>query len=429
MTMEAIMNVLVFLLAAATILMGKYTLSLRRYVKELGKAYDEVTKGNYMAQINSSFSGDLGKAGKSFNLMTKEIYGNIETLKDRNSKLKAILKSISNGIVAIDKEQNVLLMNKAAKNIFDYHETDYEGRPFEMIVKDQRLLLCILDLFHKRERAHTQLHLGTVDYKINVDPIRLDDNDKIVIGAIVNIEDITERIKLETIRSDFVANVTHELKTPLTSINGFVETLKSNTGINKAMRTKFLDIIEVESNRLQRLIDDILILSFIEGNKSHYSNEPVNLADIINECINLVSETIKDKNVTIEFSPMDNEIYLKSNPDLMKQLILNLIDNAIKYSKEEGFVRLTLLEDSKKILFSVEDDGIGIPSEDIDRIFERFYRVDKARSKKVGGTGLGLAIVKHIVLNLNGNIKVHSELNKGSKFIIEFPKNDKDDSK
>ena len=286
-----------------------------------------------------------------------------------------------------------------------------------------------MDLFHKRERAHTQLHLGTVDYKINVDPIRLDDNDKIVIGAIVNIEDITERIKLETIRSDFVANVTHELKTPLTSINGFVETLKSNAGINKAMRTKFLDIIEVESNRLQRLIDDILILSFIEGNKSHYSNEPVNLADIINECINLVSETIKDKNVTIEFSPMDNAIYLKSNPDLMKQLILNLIDNAIKYSKEEGFVRLTLLEDSKKILFSVEDDGIGIPSEDIDRIFERFYRVDKARSKKVGGTGLGLAIVKHIVLNLNGNIKVHSELNKGSKFIIEFPKNDKDDSK
>ena len=166
-----------------------------------------------------------------------------------------------------------------------------------------------------------------------------------------------------------------------------------------------------------------------EYRKSHYSNEPVNLADIINECINLVSETIKDKNVTIEFSPMDNEIYLKSNPDLMKQLILNLIDNAIKYSKEEGFVRLTLLEDSKKILFSVEDDGIGIPSEDIDRIFERFYRVDKARSKKVGGTGLGLAIVKHIVLNLNGNIKVHSELNKGSKFIIEFPKNDKDDSK
>ena len=113
----------------------------------------------------------------------------------------------------------------------------------------------------------------------------------------------------------------------------------------------------------------------------------------------------------------------------MKQLILNLIDNAIKYSKEEGFVRLILLEDSKKILFSVEDDGIGIPSEDIDRIFERFYRVDKARSKQVGGTGLGLAIVKHIVLNLNGNIKVHSELNKGSKFIIEFPKNDKDDSK
>ncbi len=423
------MTILVFILAAATILMGRYTLALKRYVKELGEAYDEVTKGNYLVTINTSFSGDLGKAGKSFNLMTKEIYKNIETLKDRNSKLKAILKSISNGIVAIDTEQNVLLMNKAAKNIFDYHEQNYEGKPFEKIVKEQRLLLSILELCHKRERAQTQVHLESLDYKINVDPIRLDDNDKIVIGAIVNIEDITERIKLETIRSDFVANVTHELKTPLTSINGFVETLKSNSGINKSMRTKFLDIIEVESNRLQRLIDDILILSFIEGNKTHYSNETINLSDIINECLNLVSETAREKNVTIDFKDLNNKINLKANPDLMKQLILNLVDNAIKYSKDNGFIKLSAIENSKNILFSVEDDGIGIPQEDIDRIFERFYRVDKARSKKVGGTGLGLAIVKHIVLNLNGNIRVHSELDKGSKFIIEFPKYDTDDSK
>ncbi len=418
-----IMNILVFLLAAATILIGQYALSLRSYLKELGRAYDKVAKGDYTVKVKESFSGDLGKAGKNFNLMTKDIYRNVETLKDRNSELRAILKSISNAIIAIDKDQNVLLMNKTAKNIFNYHEPDYEGKPFEMIAKDRKsLLLCILDLFHKRERAKTQLHLGNIAYKINVDPIRLNDNDKIVIGAIVNIEDITEKIKLETIRSDFVANVTHELKTPLTSINGFVETLKSNDEIDNETRIKFLDIIEAESNRLKTLIDDILILSFIEGNKNHYPNEKVNLSETIKECLNLVSESVKDKNISLDFNFVKDDIYLRANPELMKQLILNLVDNAIKYSKEEGFVKLNLEEDEKNVTFSVEDDGIGIPSGDVDRIFERFYRVDKARSKKVGGTGLGLAIVKHIVLNLNGNIKVQSEIDKGSKFIIEFPK-------
>ncbi len=423
------MYIIIFLLATATILMGRYTLALRRYLKELGEAYDEVARGNYLVQINTSFSGDLGKAGKSFNIMTHEIHNNIETLKDRNSKLKAILKSISNGIVAIDTEQNAMLMNKAARKIFDYHDENYEGKAFDKIVKDQRLLICILDMVYTRKRTNAHLQLDSVDYKINVDPIRLDDNDKIVIGAIVNIEDITERIKLETIRSDFVANVTHELKTPLTSINGFVETLKTNVGINKATRIKFLDIIEVESNRLQRLIDDILILSFIEGNKSHYSNEIVNLAVIINECINLVSETAKEKNVSIEYISSSENVYIKANHDLMKQLVLNLIDNAIKYSKDNGYVKIEVLEDSRKILLSVEDDGIGISKEDTNRIFERFYRVDKARSKKVGGTGLGLAIVKHIVINQKGYINVDSELDKGSKFTIQFPKDKFDDSK
>ena len=423
------MYIVIFLLATVTILMGKYTLALRRYLKELGEAYDEVAKGNYLVKINTSFSGDLGKAGKSFNIMTHEIHNNIEILKDRNSKLKAILKSISNGIVAIDNEQNAMLMNKAARKMFDYNEQAYEGRAFDKIVKDQRLLVCILDMVYTRKRTHTQLNLDYMDYKINVDPIKLDDNDKIVIGAIINIEDITQRIKLETIRSDFVANVTHELKTPLTSINGFIETLKSNAVIDVATRTKFLDIIEVESNRLQRLIDDILILSFIEGNKNHYINQIVNLVDIINECVNLVSQTARFKGIIIDNISMSKKVYIKANADLMKQLVLNLVDNAIKYSKDKGYIKIEAIEYTSEIILSVQDNGIGISKEGITRIFERFYRVDKARSNKVGGTGLGLAIVKHIVINQKGSIDVVSELDKGSKFIIRLPKDKSYDAK
>ena len=418
----SILYFLVILLSIITLLMLRYVIAVRVYVKELGEAYDKVAKGDYSIQIKSSLHGDIGKAGKSFNLMTKDIKKSVKNLNDRNSKLKAILKSISTGIIAVDSDENVMLMNKAAKNIFDFNVKEYEGTPIEKIVLNKPLLQSILNMVHLRERSQTQIEIDSTFYKINVGPIRLDENSKIVIGSIINIEDITERIRLENMRSDFVANVTHELKTPLTSINGFVETLKSDPDISANNRERFLNIIEIESNRLQRLIDDVLILSFIENNSDYYKTHNVDIIEPINQSIELVEDYAKSKNIIIERDINQKRLMVNANSDLLKQLVLNLIDNAINYSNDGGTIRITLTEDEHEVKLTVKDDGIGIPQEDIPRIFERFYRVDKARSKKAGGTGLGLAIVKHIALKLKASIKVRSELDKGSEFIVTLLK-------
>ncbi|MCU9811617.1 sensor histidine kinase [Paraclostridium sp. AKS81] len=258
-------------------------------------------------------------------------------------------------------------------------------------------------------------------YNIKLDPIYLQSSNNVIIGSIINIENITERVKLENMRSDFVANVTHELKTPLTSISGFVETLRINENIDKNMRDRFLGIIETESDRLKRLIDDILLLSFIE-NKDTITSENVEVLNVFKEVYELTINSAKIKNIELKYKFDDEKIFINSNRDYIKQIFLNLIDNAIKYTPDGGFVETSVYESNEEVFIKVSDNGIGISKEDKDRVFERFYRVDKARSRDVGGTGLGLAIVKHIVKSLNGTICVKSELNIGTEFTVTIPK-------
>ena len=248
----------------------------------------------------------------------------------------------------------------------------------------------------------------------------MQNTNNIIIGSIINIEDITEKVRLENMRSDFVANVSHELKTPLTSISGFVETLKINENIDVNTRNRFLGIIECESNRLKRLIDDILLLSFIEKNEN-IVQESICIYDVFIEVYDMTSYIAKSKNINISYEFSDKSIRVLGNRDHIKQVFLNLIDNAIKYTNEDKNISVKVYSQEDKIVITVEDEGVGIPLEDINRIFERFYRVDKARSREVGGTGLGLAITKHIVKSLGGIITVKSELGKGSKFTVIIP--------
>ena len=224
--------------------------------------------------------------------------------------------------------------------------------------------------------------------------------------------------KLENMRSDFVSNVTHELKTPLTSIRGFIETLKNGAIKNEALALRFLDIIDIEAERLFELIKDILILSEIES-KVQKEVIPCNINDVIAQTIDLLSGKISPS-VTIIFNkkPLENEFYC--NPDRMKQLFINLLDNAIMYT-EKGTIEVSVIEYSTELEIHIRDTGIGMEEEHLERIFERFYRVDRGRSRKVGGTGLGLSIVKHIVELYNGRIKVRSKTLEGTEFIINLP--------
>ena len=225
-------------------------------------------------------------------------------------------------------------------------------------------------------------------------------------------------------RRDFVANVSHELKTPLTSITGFVETLKINDEIDKDTRNHFLDIIEKESNRLKGLIEDILMLSSIE-NGQDLSYEQVKLFDIFKEVCEITQYIASSKNIEVSYDFEDEEVHILGIRDNIKQIFLNLVDNGIKYTPENGRIQVIQYYDKDKqnIILEFKDNGIGIPKESLNRIFERFYRVDKARSRDIGGTGLGLAITKHMVKSLGGNIEVNSILGVGSDFIVTIPQN------
>lgn len=401
----------------------RYAMNLRNYLKEFIAVSKKISNKEFHTKINICAKGELGQLIDNFNYMIDTIDKTIQEVQYKNLQLKSIVKSISHGILAIDINGNVLLINKEARNMIkSSNDQVIEGKNINHVIKDNKILSEISKFIGSKKTKMKQItNDEDIVYNIKLDPIYLQSSKNVIIGSIINIENITERVRLENMRSDFVANVTHELKTPLTSISGFVETLRMNENIDKNTRDRFLGIIETESDRLKRLIDDILLLSFIENKDTIYA-EKVNVLSVFKEVYDLTIIFAKSKNIELKYKFEDEDIIINCNRDYIKQVFLNLIDNAIKYTPSGGFVETIIYNNEKDICIKVKDNGIGISKDDKYRIFERFYRVDKARSRAVGGTGLGLAIVKHIVKSLNGSIDIKSELNVGTEFIVTIPK-------
>lgn len=379
-------------------------------VKNLESVTSKMASGDYKIRANVKTDDELGTLGNSFNNMAYQLQMKIYEVVDKQTKLESILKSMDSGVVAVDNYNNVISINPYAesllgikKNIigeclFDY-VTDYDintflGQEYEM-GKEIKIL-------HPIER----------DIKIKKSDI-VDGIEKI--GKVITFQDITDMRKVELMRTQFVANVSHELKTPLTSIKGFAETLKIVK--DDETREKFLDIINKEAERLTRLINDILVLSNIESNLVADIEEFLP-STVLEDVINMMRKAALNKNIILEFEDNNSELIL-GDKDKFYQLGLNLVENAIKYSNDPGNVKILSYNKDGYYCLKVKDNGIGIPKEDIPRIFERFYRVDKSRKK--GGTGLGLAIVKHIVKTFNGEISVESNLGKGTTFEVKIP--------
>lgn len=423
--MEQLTKVIFFIALVSitiAIISIRYTLMIRGYLEEFIYVSKKISNKEFNSRLNISAKGELGELAKNFNKMIEIMDSTITELENSHLQMKSILKSISHGILAIDINGNIMLINEEAKRILKCDTNKkVEDKNISSVIGEKDLLNEILLFKGSKKNKRTQLTTSEdIVYKINLDPIYLQDFDNIIIGSIINIEDITTKVKLENMRSDFVANVSHELKTPLTSISGFVETLRLNENIDINTRNRFLGIIESESDRLKRLIDDILLLSFIENNEK-MSLDKVSIYQVFKEVYEMTIYMANSKNIKLDYYFDDKEIEILSNRDYIKQIFLNLVDNAIKYTPENKKIEVYVKKESKNITIKVIDEGVGIPKEDINRIFERFYRVDKARSRDVGGTGLGLAITKHIVKSLDGTIVVNSELNKGSEFIVTIP--------
>lgn len=341
----------------------------------------------------------------------------IGELSETNSSLTAMLKAIPCAVVAVDRDKKIVMTNTMAAHFLGLDE-DSEGRYFIEIVRNASLETLIDTAIASGKNVENEMPVAGTDggsiYNINVAPIK---NENRVTGAVLLAQDITEIRQLERMRRDFTANVSHELKTPLTVINGFLETIKNEKDLNGQTRDRFLDIISLETDRLSRLIGDILTLSEIEA-ETLSRIENVDVDECIESSAQLLLGKAKEKHITLESSLDCGRCNLLGSADRVSQMAINLIDNAIKYTPEGGKVSIAANKTGNNCIITVEDNGIGISIKDQRRLFERFYRTDKSRSRELGGTGLGLSIVKHIVSSMNGSVSVKSQLGKGSVFTV-----------
>ena len=378
-------------------------------VRELEEVTQKIANGDLNNRAVIYYNDEIGSLAKTFNEMADMLEIKISDSLDKQNKLEAILESMESGVIAITAAGKVMLINPYAKSLFGIGE-DIIGKNISNYIIDHDFLSFIRDVMDIDAKEIKLFHPFEREIKVKKAPIIGQRGSEI--GIVISIQDITDIKRLENMRSQFVANVSHELKTPLTSIKGFSETLRIVDDENT--KNKFLDIIDKETDRLTLLIDDILILSNIE-NMNKLSNEKFNPNEVVEDVINMIKKEAAKKNISIEVEKKFNGL-LVGDKDKFYQVVLNLTTNSIKYSNENGNVKIFTNKSKDKFVLMVKDDGIGIPKEDLPRIFERFYIVDKSRTSK--STGLGLAIVKHIVKLFNGEIFVESEVGKGSKFTV-----------
>lgn len=400
-------------------IMFLYADKLVTRMESIRNKIEMIVKGKYAFEVDLIDKDELGRIEKELNNLAYHNEGIIKREKQVSKTIHTILSGIKEGVVLVDRLGKIVLVNSAIEEMFGRNEKMIEGKPLMSLLRNPELDELIAGILKDKKESNIEIQIRDRIFSIWVSILAEEDSQ---VGAVVVIGDVTELRRLEKLRTEFVANVSHELRTPLTSIKGFVETLIEGAGDDKEVRDRFLKTIQQESHRLQRIIDDLLALSRIE-NKSHKKGEKKHFSFVQNayEKIEPVIESYAQaKGLKIEVRIPVDLPYVYIGEDLLSQVLLNLMENAIKYSAE-GYVKLNCLAGEKQVIVEVSDTGCGIPEESLSRVFERFYRVDKARCREVGGTGLGLSIVKHIIEGSGGRIEVTSEVGKGSTFRCYLP--------
>ena len=372
-------------------------------------------------KISIDSRNELEKHASLLNKMAKKLEDKINEVEVKNQHLLAVFESMVEGIIVVDKTNRIISVNTTVEKIFNISKKDLEGRIFLEAIRNNDLSDIISKVLKKGEFTWHELSLMwpvQKIFQINASPVF---EKGIVNGCLLVIHDMTEIRKLETMRRDFVANVSHELKTPLTSIKGFLETLLEGALDDKENNRRFLIIMQNHTERLNKLVDDLLSLSHLESKEIFLRKDLFNLYQQAGKVIADCGAQLKKRNIEIK-NELPVTLLVNADKDKLEGVFTNLIDNAIKFNKEKGIIRIYSQDEERRIKIVIEDSGIGIPEKDIPRIFERFYRVDKARSRELGGTGLGLSIAKHIVELHGGTIGVESVEGLGSKFRFTLPK-------
>ena len=398
---------------------------LTQPILEITQKAIQLASGSLDRGDHSYSNDDLGRLSKAIDGMGIELRTKIDEVSKERDYLQTVLKGMVEGVLVVDGRARILMANDALRSLLSLSSDVTDRMPLE-VIRNAELEAAIRSVVHDEPNKEIELNVtasGGKTLEVNVVGILASTGKEGegVRGAIAVFHDITRLKELENIRQDFVANVSHELRTPLTTIKGYAETLLEGA-LKEKEAFQFVQIIKKHTDRLTKIVEDLLVLSKIESKEFQLKLERVSLSELINDVLEFVREAAEKRGMTVFQDDIPSSLIVEADRYYLEQVFHNLLDNAIKYGRQGGTITISATEkDHKAIQISVKDNGLGSPGEDLPRIFERFYRVDKGRSQELGGTGLGLSIVKHIVQAHGGRVWAESQIEQGSTIYFTLP--------
>lgn len=387
-------------------------------INDVTEKASKMAGGDFDQMVEVKSNDEIGKLAEMFNHLTKRLKISVSEISREKSKLEAIIHYMEDGLIAVNTDGNIIHLNpKAMKMLQIAPNTKNLDDIFMNINED--LMIKNIALFNEESTGKQNIYLGETMIRVNFAPFQNDKGMKS--GYVFVLQDITEQEKLDRMRRDFVANVSHELKTPLTSIKSYTETILDGVVTDEETVHQFLTVVNDEADRMTRLVRDLLQLSNFDSKKVSLELKEHDYMKLLRSAIQKVEVTAKQKSQSLKLISDCDSILGTFDRDRIEQVILNILSNAIKYTPSGGLVKVFVSQNADHVLMKFQDNGMGIPESDIQRIFERFYRVDKARSRELGGTGLGLSIAKHIVDVHGGTIRIESQLEEGTTVFVNIP--------
>ena len=404
------------LLGAISIIVGIFlSKTVVKPIDKLIKNAEKLTSKEKNAHVKNK--NEIDNLADTFEKMTTKLQTNLSEISTQKKQMETILLHMSDGIIAFNMEGKVILINPAATRALSIMEEDTD---FETIFKNVNIEINMEKIIYLEDWTSSEQKVKVKDRYLNLAFEILKDEKDRPAGVMVLIQDITEHVKLDNMRKEFVADVSHELKTPITSIMGYADTLLE-TDHDKVIETKFLGVISSEAKRMSKLVTDLLSLSRFDSNKTNIVKEEFDLGELAKKCQEKLQIEIDKKHLQVHCLVTANVPPVYAEKDGIERVIINILSNSIKYTNENGTINIYVGFVYNDAYIKFIDTGIGIPEEDLERIFERFYRVDKARTREMGGTGLGLSIAKEILDRNNGTIDIKSKLNEGTEVVIRIP--------
>ena len=417
---------LLILFLIAGLVSYRVAAGLTRPLEQITRVAHRISRFDYDARVKLARKDEIGQLGLAINGMADSLQQQLKRIRDNEDLMQSVLANMTGGILMVDDSERIALINREAERILHMRGELLLGKSVQVLKRNYEFTKFMEEGIARKEAFQEERNVYDPEEKILLfDSVPMFEDNGDYRGMLFLLQDVTEIRKLERIRSEFVANVSHELKTPIAAVKGFAETLLAGGVKDEETARSFLQIIYDEGDRLNRLIGDILELSKIESKRVPLEYAPVHLKELFDSIYEVLLPAASKKSISMSHD-VPEHLFIEGDEDRLRQIFMNLLSNAISYSLEGGKVDVSASiigegEDEEKVRFRISDTGIGIPKKDLPRIFERFYRVDKARSRSSGGTGLGLSIVKHLVELHRGTIRVESKVGEGTTFTLELP--------